>query len=292
LKNIEAFDITDPIFSPIGTKKISNYKIIIIDESSMINTDLYQRIKEDSVQFKTKVLFIGDLKQLPPIEKDETSTFSKKVYIEVKSKSLLEPKNGYDLKEIVRQENTNPLIELLSVITNDIDNETNNYIKFLDDFPVKESIDEGYKVLRSNDEIISISLNLFKELEKTDNKDYIRYIAYTNETIKKFNSFIRKNLLKTEEHFIINESLLGYQSVPTENKLDFTLINSEDYYVKSIENFEHSTGVLIQTLELVETDSGRKVNVNIVSPEEKNESNIFHSTMAAQDRTAIQMIVR
>ncbi|MDJ0635355.1 MAG: AAA family ATPase [Xenococcaceae cyanobacterium MO_188.B29] len=55
-----------------GTEDISSYDVIIIDEFSMVNKDNFTDIKievEDADE--TKVIFVGDKAQLPPVGEDE-----------------------------------------------------------------------------------------------------------------------------------------------------------------------------------------------------------------------------
>ncbi|MDE4942882.1 AAA family ATPase, partial [Francisella tularensis] len=58
----------DTVFGQIKKANIRNYILIIIDEASMINTVLFELIdSEINRSLITKVLFLGDQAQLPPI---------------------------------------------------------------------------------------------------------------------------------------------------------------------------------------------------------------------------------
>ncbi|MDE4965973.1 AAA family ATPase, partial [Francisella tularensis] len=58
----------DPVFVLIKKATIRNYNLIIIDEASMIITVLFELIdSEINRSLITKVLFLGDKAQLPPI---------------------------------------------------------------------------------------------------------------------------------------------------------------------------------------------------------------------------------
>jgi len=104
----------------------------------------------------------------------------------------------------------------------------------------------------------------------SDNKNFVRYIAWTNDSVKGYNQFIRKDFLKADKPLIVNESLLSYSSMPTENGLDYTIVNSEDYFVNSIEEFNDTLGIKVWRTKLTETDSDRNTIVKIVVPEEEN----------------------
>lgn len=53
------FNIENPQFDPLGTPHIQNFKLIVIDESSMIPHGLFELNHEASSTFKTKILYMG-----------------------------------------------------------------------------------------------------------------------------------------------------------------------------------------------------------------------------------------
>lgn len=71
--------------------------IIIIDESSMINSEIFK----DLIKYRKPVIFIGDHKQLPPIGKERFDIFTK---TEIK------------LTEIHRQAENSPIIKMSKIV--------------------------------------------------------------------------------------------------------------------------------------------------------------------------------
>ncbi len=62
---------------------ISKCSLIVIDEISMVSSDLMDMIKYrlDSAEFKGKLLFVGDFYQLPPVNKEQKNNlFTKSIY--------------------------------------------------------------------------------------------------------------------------------------------------------------------------------------------------------------------
>ena len=53
------FDIENPQFDPNGTPHIQNYRLIIIDEASMVNASLFELNRQNSATFRTKILYVG-----------------------------------------------------------------------------------------------------------------------------------------------------------------------------------------------------------------------------------------
>ena len=72
---LDAFDPNQPVFSPIVPSKINEYNLIIIDECSMINNELFNLIKKKVNGHKTKILFVGDDFQIPPIKEQISVIF-------------------------------------------------------------------------------------------------------------------------------------------------------------------------------------------------------------------------
>lgn len=57
--NLEDFDVNNPAFSMIGDRKMRDYDFVVIDESSMVNTDLKTTVEEVCRTTGTLVLYVG-----------------------------------------------------------------------------------------------------------------------------------------------------------------------------------------------------------------------------------------
>jgi len=256
--DLENFDVNNPQFSPISNKKIASYKLILIDESSMINNDLYATIKSDAIRFGVKLMFIGDLLQLPPIK-------------ETHSIALTEPVNGYDLTEIIRQQNTNPLLEVLNILREDIINSTHNYIDFLKLNPNNMTEKEGYKVLGGADFGQEMA-TCFKSMEYQKDRNHVRYISWTNQAIQKGNSYIRQKIYANTTNPITDgELLLGYKTVTDDENYPL-IINSEDYIVTkySVDVDHYGIKVIYATIKQLDVDEDKGHTLKILYPDNEN----------------------
>jgi len=81
---------------------LERYDIIFVDESSMINLEIYKLLFENVVNGTVPVVFIGDPAQLPPIGEKLSVVF--------------ETENKSTLNEIVRQAKTNSIIPFSKTI--------------------------------------------------------------------------------------------------------------------------------------------------------------------------------
>ena len=110
--DLQNFDIENPQFDPLNPSKIQNYNLVVIDECSMINKDLFQLNRNRATTYNVKILYVGDSLQLPPVNEEISLTFAT-------------VKNKVVLTDIVRQEEGNPLLELFSLLRDDIKNQLN-----------------------------------------------------------------------------------------------------------------------------------------------------------------------
>lgn len=256
--SIEDFDVNNPQFNPIGERRIKEYDLVIIDEASMINSELYSTINDNSIYFGTHVLFIGDTMQLNPVK--ETGI----------SPSLLSPE-GYNLTKIIRQDKINPLLIVLNILREDIFNNTNTYISYLQQ--VSSSFIEGiggYAVLNANEFSSKMNNTFTNELFKT-NKNYCRYITWTNKSIQDVNKYIRNTIFNYVEPLTDNELLLSYKTVQKPKSEDILMVNSDDYVILKTEkgkDQQYNLDILVTKIKGVDTD--KETILNFIYPEKSN----------------------
>ena len=74
--DVEQFDINNPPFDPKGRIKIGDYKLYIVDESSMINKGLHSFLEKVCKSNNCKIIYIGDDSQLAPVKETYSSAFT------------------------------------------------------------------------------------------------------------------------------------------------------------------------------------------------------------------------
>jgi len=225
--NMDNFDINKPVFNPLGEDEIQYYKYVIIDESSMLNKEAFKLIEKRAIKFNVKVVFLGDAYQLPPVNERISKVFS-----EVTNKSTL--------TTIVRQGENNPMTEILKLLRTDVKYGTENGIKRL--IEIKEHIinEKGFQCLTNNvDKDFNNStfgiklLPYYFSSEYSVNKNYIKFLSYTNVSVEKWCEALRVKLLNEKSKNIINigEVLTGYNSIVEPRSNNLIIENSEDYIV-------------------------------------------------------------
>lgn len=234
---------------------IDEYALVIVDECSMLGTDLFQRVAV--AKRGARVLFVGDPAQLPPIEPGEhlSPTFGR-VALRV------------TLSEVVRQAADNPIISLSVMLRQAIESG-----RRVDPVAIAETLpplpaDAGLVVGDAN---TVVSFALYEIAEKRD----ARVVAYTNAAVLAYNQRIHNALHgATAFPFVEGERVIVHsQHEAMETDADgnpdgtkTTLITSEEVTVRKIIEQRHPLYGQVPAAKLVlERDDGSTVSVFMAS---------------------------
>ena len=191
-------DDRDPILTQVGSPKIQEYDLVIIDECSMLDHEIVQKIEGVLRQFSyLKVIYIGDDAQLPPIL-DTKRGINRSIVFGLQNK--------VQLTEVMRTAKDNPIIGVVTDIRNNLDSP--------DDIFSRETIinehGDGIQFYDSRDEFMDdMYADFCSESYKTDN-NYVRGIAYTNKAIYAMNQQVRKKIFTNDtlNEYEIGENLI------------------------------------------------------------------------------------
>jgi ATP-dependent exoDNAse (exonuclease V) alpha subunit len=201
-----SFNIETGKFTKNYTKKKAPIKmadIIIVDECSMINEEALSLIMSEKKK-NTKVIFVGDVGQLPPIR--DTHENAGEI------SPVFKTTNKVSLFDRVRQSADSDILKYSDFYW---DNSVVNEIPDEDPVPLEYRV-SGRDIIFSKDleKTILNNKNLFIESIEKNNPNIIKVIVYRNKTKKMLNWFIRK--------LIYNE--------PKEYELGDLLIINDNYY--------------------------------------------------------------
>lgn len=255
----------------VAPPPIKDAKLLIIDECSMISKALLSLLREHKI-INTKIIFLGDHHQLPPIdalrEEDEDSdTF----YLA----------NQATLTQRMRQKEESPIIGLSDIFANNIDsfNETGNMIqkpltldKRLDNYnPITN---EGILFPKELTEVFKMMIKDYKFAYENDLPNHVRAIAFRNNNqygispynITSINKTVRKHLWKTDEEFVINETLVANNQYIRGRDLIFQ--NGDTMLVKNVV-YKDYLGMPCCIISVLKSDGTRAYNIPIISKEGK-----------------------
>jgi len=216
-ENIKADGKIDFVADKTKPRSIESYKILLVDESSMLSDDLFKEINY-CLQSGLKVFFIGDPQQIPPVNGDSlySAPFDEK---KCKQYEI----SCSELTQIVRQKEGSPIIEATLIIRNrpKADNRLIDMIgydwnKERGGVMMLDSTDRG-----TNEKVEKILVKLYKSEKFEHDADYVKVIAWRNKTIDYMNSEIRKILYGDKPPvYVIGEKLLAntpiIEEVPAE----------------------------------------------------------------------------
>ena len=221
--DIEDFNPNKPVFDVKADERIQNYNLIVIDESSMLNKAMFKLIKKKAIQHRVKIIFMGDMYQLPPIGEVISEVFK--------------ITNIVQLNEIVRQSNSNPNLKLIELARNDVRDKTNTLPKYIAQIKSDMNKEEGFKVL-AKEAFYPALLEKYFDSEYQQNSKLVKTIAWTNNTVKAVNIYIRNQVLQSKELIAIGDILTGYKTVsedlPNPPFFKMTVRNSVDYIVTNV----------------------------------------------------------
>lgn len=224
--NLEDFDYNNLIFKPVSEPKLENIRVLMVDEASMLNASLVSYINKICNENSIKVLYIGDSNQLAAVNERQSTAFISCVKV-------------YELTEVVRQEDDNPIRELLDIIRDDIKNHTLNSIYFINSvkFPCYNEKGDGFAVVREKD-FYNIIKEKFNDENYTKNIELYKIIAYTNIKVNYWNNIIRNEIIiDADKNFITtNDLIMSYETILDEFN-SIIISNSEEYIVKDMVNY-------------------------------------------------------
>lgn len=224
---LEDFNPENPQFDPLNTPKINKYKLILIDEASMLPMKLVNYIYNTCKEYGTKIIMIGDDKQLSPVNERNSTAF-------------LRCQKLFRLNEIVRQNSDNPIAPLIQKLRYDINHKTYTFLEYLSkNISVNNFNDnnEGFSICNKKDFISTINRS-FRDENYTKDISMYRVIAYTNDRVNFWNNYIRNQIIiDANKNFITkNDLIMSYQTV-VDNFSQPILINSEEYIINDIVNY-------------------------------------------------------
>lgn len=195
-------------------KSLSGIELIIIDEISMISSDVFDMIYSRLFGFSNiKLLIVGDFYQLEPVKSDGNYAFCSKYWQECNFKVI----------ELITQHRMGDKEFYENLRSIRIGNITNNCIEYFKQYKIKDDINnyDDYTIIcGTNEEAKNINI---AKLKAIDNKEY------------SFNASVKKNIEFDEE--LDNDFKQWLRAQPIEEEFVFKIgakviftYNFDNYY--------------------------------------------------------------
>jgi ATP-dependent exoDNAse (exonuclease V) alpha subunit len=253
---------------------IDDYRIVIVDEASMLDDYLFDLLVTYVENDHKYVLFIGDPLQIPPVNHVSSMPFNKEVREQFNIETAV-------LRDIIRQKEGNPIIELSMEIRKAIsrpvclvnhDSNINGLggVRFVK-YDQKESFleEEIYPLFKSE---------IYKE-----NPDYVKIIAWTNKTVDSYNREVRKRLFGEGVGKICKGDLLIANGPILEDKKVLVRNNEE---MRVLEYSLHENDSLVDGHPI----KYYSAHVAMVDREEENLINILHEDSDKEFNSILQLL--
>jgi len=213
--------------------KIKTVKLLIIDEVSMLNDDLFQEVLK--YRDRIKIICMGDPAQIPPVGRPDCIPFREELAAGYRIKTLT-------LKQIMRQKKDNAIIESSVAIRSELGRSKNP----VEPITKLNEKGEGIEFLNLN---IPETRKGFSEIlrryfvtdEFKKDSEYAKIIAWRNKTVATMNDVIRKVIYGDEaleskilvgEKLIANNPIIQGESIVLNTNDEFSVdsfvIDSDD----------------------------------------------------------------
>lgn len=235
--NVEIFelDYSELKFYSTGFKEIPYNGLIIVDEASMVNSALFKLLTEVGEKFNSKIIFIGDDRQLQPVKEGDVSP-------------VFKCKNMITLTKIHRQSEGNGLLPLLVDLRK----------RYKPRFDSIEAPVGSLEVFTDPKDFIIRSLPFFKKAIKDNNVNEVKLLAYTNDRVSAFNKCIRRAVLKEKSNNQFNkgEIITGYDNFEYNrtqiwNSLDYVITTDPIQTTRKIPYFISLPGYELELYDTV-----------------------------------------
>lgn len=233
--NGEVKELTKPE-EPID---LSSLRVVVVDESSMVNRFLMDAIEDAADNFKLPFIFMGDPAQLPPIGEVRSPAFK----IE----------NKFTLTKVLRYGNS--MLDLATSIRNVVDSpfpaikiETNEPVFRVSKPEWMNKIEEHLELLKAGD---------------------AKIIAWRNVKVDEYNAYVRRLIYGPEakrEPWIIGDKIVA--KAPLKDLEDETIMqNAEEGIIEQIAIGMHPKYPEFEVYNLlVLHEDGRKVTLRVTTP--------------------------
>lgn len=295
-KDLENFDPIKNEFKAINEPKIKDYSLILLDEASMVNDSLREYLQDLAIEHGTKILYVGDKCQIPPVNEISSSVFDA---------------NNIDggivtLNTPVRQSVSNPYFpflladrsdieqtpeayrtlcdvlenqklltdELLLALGADVPNTYHTLRKFLKPHRTNEA-GEGYAFTTNAAAFNDLLGTKHKQYFNNENYQGVRSLAYKNDTVKQYNDFIKGILRPNDNNIVaIGDFLMCYRPITTWDRTTRSAVtilnNSAEVIVKDIQRVVSEAGIEVYRTMLHSVNGKVKHVVDFVKPDDYN----------------------
>lgn len=175
--------------------KLKYDSILFVDEASMLNEQNIKLLMDVAIRTDSKVIFLGDPGQLPPIRTGDLVKYGTDSLSPVFKTQKDEYSAG--LTERVRQGEGSPILDYADTFWNYSTTEGQTDRRVNDEDMSRVENAQG-SIEFINEQQADKIVPLFKQAVETNNPSLIKVVAYHNKTVKQWNRIIRRKVYGDE----------------------------------------------------------------------------------------------
>lgn len=175
--------------------KLKHDSILFVDEASMLNEQNIKLLMDAAIRTDSKVIFLGDPGQLPPIRTGDLVKYGTDSLSPVFKTQKDEYSAG--LTERVRQGEGSPILDYADTFWNYSTTEGQTDRRVNDEDMSRVENAQG-SIEFINEQQADKIVPLFKQAVETNNPSLIKVVAYRNKTVKQWNQIIRRKVYGDE----------------------------------------------------------------------------------------------
>lgn len=261
------------LFKPAGKNakiKLKRYSILFVDEASMLNEQNIKHLMNAAILTDSKVIFLGDPGQLPPIRTGDLVKYGTDSLSPVFKTQKDEYSAG--LTERVRQGEGSPILDYADTFWNYSTTEGQTDRRVNDEDMSRVENAQG-SIEFINEQQADKIVPLFKQAVETNNPSLIKVVAYHNKTVKQWNQIIRRKVYGDEysPNPLPGDILMMTDTYndPTSDDAKPLLFNSEDISVISTGPIRtvHRVQLMDAT---IKDPRGKIITVPLIIPTKEN----------------------
>lgn len=258
---------------------IQSANIVFIDEASMVSEEAMAYI-EELVGYGTKIVFLGDQRQLPPIRTGGTEFWNKhpEFLTNPEADSPVFTRTDIprvSLTERVRQGEDSPI----HMVTDQFGNYTLQGGQFPDLSGTQSSKDLRLIIENPNTNLVNQMLPLFQEGMKTQNPNFAKIVAFTNANVNNYNQLMHFALHPemreaNDMNFAVGDLITLYDTFQPPMAKDPIAYNAEEGIVVEVSNTRHTSTTVGGDIRYrdygVKMQDGRVVNLPVIEQDVEN----------------------
>lgn len=197
-----------PSTGEISPLPIEGKKLIIVDEASMIDSFIYEKLLEKKDK-DAKILFMGDNVQIPPINSrvDEDGNVIDSEEKDSPVWELVESGDYVELSERMRQGAESPILPITDLYAENVENLQNNRPGI--DNPLKDrnsNFENNEGVLFTTD-INEVTDQFIEDVRSSTDIREAVIVGARNAVVDEINDKVRNKLFETNEAYVIGDRL-------------------------------------------------------------------------------------